>query len=372
MNISQHLDLDNFLKTTWQKKTLLLRQAFIFEQGLISADELAGLACEETVESRIVFANESETDWECEYGYFDESRFSELANNNWTLLVQSVDSYSPVVAELRDKFNFIPKWRLDDVMLSYATKGGGVGPHFDYYDVFLLQTSGSREWKIGQRCDSNSPLRAHEDLKLLKEFTETDTYILEQGDMLYIPAGVAHWGTALSDDCITASIGFRAPSHRELLQGAIEELAHEFKDDQRYTDIDNMSIIDEYLIDDSVKNQLSPIWEHLNKESFIEILTDQLAVQVTEVRDDSFFENHEYSINDIKNFSLRHHHCSRFAYRKFDSKSKKLATLFVNGAARKTDLNTALAICHSDYSKPEQLDYELITELINLGYLLRT
>ena len=213
------ISAEQFLAEYWQKKPLLVRGAITDFEPPIDGDELAGLALEPEVESRLIIG----PDWQMEQGPFNESRFASLPPANWSLLVQAVDLWVPEVAELLGHFNFLPKWRLEDIMASYARIGGSVGPHFDYYDVFLLQGSGRRKWQLGQQCDSTSAMADNSNLKILADFTATDEWILEPGDMLYIPPKVAHWGTAVGD-CTTFSIGFRAPAATEMLDDLATEL----------------------------------------------------------------------------------------------------------------------------------------------------
>lgn len=209
-----------FLATYWQKKPLLIRNAFPNFTGLITPEELAGLACEEEVQSRIV--EEIEGQWHASHGPFDESDFENLPEtpdpqHRWTLLVQSVNHHIPEAAELLSQFNFIPHARLDDLMVSYAPDGGGVGPHFDSYDVFLLQGQGKRIWRISEQTDLS--LVEDAPLRILKNFDTAQEWLVEAGDLLYLPPHLAHWGIAVSDgdtDCMTYSIGFRAPKVQEL------------------------------------------------------------------------------------------------------------------------------------------------------------
>ncbi len=229
------MPIEEFLRDYWQKKPLLIRNAFPGFESPIAPDELAGLALEEEVESRIVL-EQGETPWELRNGPFEEDTFAQLPEKRWTLLVQAVDQWVPEVNQLLDYFRFIPNWRLDDLMISYAPDQGGVGPHFDYYDVFLLQGLGKRHWKLGQMCDNNSPRVEGTRLKILSEFHTTDEWVLEPGDMLYIPPGIAHWGNAQGDDCMTYSIGFRAPSHADILSEIGQEVALNIVDDLRYSD----------------------------------------------------------------------------------------------------------------------------------------
>lgn len=227
-------DIQGFLRDYWQKQPLLIRSPWKAWENPLDGDDLAGLACEEGVEARLVKL--AGTDWEAEHGPFPEDRFGALDRAPWTLLVQAVDQHVPQVAALIDPFRFVPSWRIDDVMVSYATDQGGVGPHFDQYDVFLVQGSGRRRWQIGAACDESTPLLPHDHLRLLANFEPVEEWVLEPGDILYLPPRIAHDGVALGDHCMTYSIGFRAPSRAELIEGWCDELLAALPDDDRYTD----------------------------------------------------------------------------------------------------------------------------------------
>ena len=201
-----------FLARYWQREHLLLRGALPGFSSPLSPDELAGLALEETVESRIVELRR--TGLHVKHGPFEAGDFQ--VENPFTLLVHAVDYCIEAVAGLRKLVDFIPAWRIDDVMVSYGTDGASVGPHFDHYDVFLLQGHGSKRWRIGQQCDASTALLEHPDLCLLRDFQCEHDYVLEPGDMLYVPPGTAHWGVAVGES-ITFSIGFRAPRHKDML-----------------------------------------------------------------------------------------------------------------------------------------------------------
>ncbi len=235
----QDFDTDAFLRDHWQKAPLLIRNPWEAWRNPISPDELAGLACEEDVEARLIMRKRS--DWAVEQGPFSERRFGRLGKQPSTLLVQAVDHHVPEVAALIAPFRFIPNWRIDDVMVSYATDQGGVGPHFDHYDVFLVQGLGKRLWQIGQHCDRNTPLLSHDDLRLLADFDGVEEWVLEPGDMLYVPPGFAHNGVAIGDECMTYSIGFRAPSRSELVSHWCDALLDDLDDDDRYRDPDDMT-----------------------------------------------------------------------------------------------------------------------------------
>ncbi|AOE79949.1 MULTISPECIES: cupin domain-containing protein [Pseudomonas] len=257
-----------FLRDYWQKKPLLIRQAIPDFESPIDADELAGLALEEEVESRLVIEH-GERPWELRRGPFAEDAFSTLPEREWTLLVQAVDQFVPEVAELLEHFRFLPSWRIDDVMISFAAPGGSVGPHFDNYDVFLLQAQGKRNWKIGQMCNSESPLLQHADLRILAEFEESAEWVLEPGDMLYLPPRLAHFGIA-EDDCMTYSVGFRAPSAAEVLTHFTDFLSQYLTDEERYTDADAQPASDPHQIQGDALDRLkSLLAEHMSDERML-------------------------------------------------------------------------------------------------------
>lgn len=233
-----NFDPDIFLRDYWQKKPLLIRNSWDAWCNPLEPDELAGLACEDDVESRLI--TRADHHWTVEHGPIAETRFAALDESAWTLLVQAVDHFVPDVAALIAPFRFIPNWRIDDVMVSYATDGGGVGPHFDQYDVFLIQGLGQRRWQVGAHdadaCTANTPLLQHDDLRLLAAFTPVEDWVLNPGDILYVPPGVAHNGIAVGDDCMTYSIGFRAPARSELIAHFCDYLLSNLQEDDRYTD----------------------------------------------------------------------------------------------------------------------------------------
>ena len=214
-----NLDKEVFLATCWQREPLLVRGALEPFTSPLPADELAGLALEEDVESRIIEYREG--NWQLHHGPFRGEDFQR--DNPWTLLVQAVDHYIPEVARLRQLVDFLPSWRVDDVMVSYAVDGGSVGPHYVNYDVFLLQGEGRRRWRLGQACNSQSPLLPHDTLRILRDFECSREYLLEPGDILYVPPGIAHWGIA-EGECTTFSIGFRAPRINDMVSRWADDL----------------------------------------------------------------------------------------------------------------------------------------------------
>jgi 50S ribosomal protein L16 3-hydroxylase len=230
------MPLETFLAQYWQKKPVVIRNAIKDFAPIIEADELAGLACEEEVESRLIIQENDQDQWSMQHGPLQEEDFANLPQSHWTLLVQAVDHWHPQASEFLKQFDFIPQWRIDDLMISYASQGGGVGPHYDNYDVFLVQATGTREWQYGGIFDEHSPRTNNTELMLLADWQAQTTVTLNPGDMLYIPPKVGHNGTALSDDCTTYSVGFRAPSHSEALINFSDFVANDLSSELRYSD----------------------------------------------------------------------------------------------------------------------------------------
>lgn len=254
----------HFLRDYWQKRPLLIRNAFPDFVSPLSPDDLAGLACMQGALARIVTRNTrasksssrpgngrdpeprtGKTDsglrndgkWKVLAGPFDDATFAGIPKSHWTLLVQDVDKWDADTAALLAAFDFIPSWRIDDVMISYAVDGGGVGAHVDQYDVFLLQGSGQRRWSIDTRPHPSTAFREDVELKLLREFHPTHTWTLDPGDMLYLPPGVPHDGIAMGE-CMTFSIGMRAPAAGELLFDFAAHVAETLPESQRFADPD--------------------------------------------------------------------------------------------------------------------------------------
>ncbi len=216
----------NFMKRHWQKRPLVIRQAIPGFVPVLNRTQLFDLAGRDDVESRLV--RQHTKGWGLKSGPFTRRALPGLKTPEWTLLVQGVDAQHAGVRQLMDQFRFVPDARLDDVMISYAALGGGVGPHFDSYDVFLLQAKGRRRWTISAQKDLT--LQAGAPLKILQNFTGEQTFDLEPGDMLYLPPRYAHDGVAL-DECMTYSIGFTAPKKQELALALIQRMADGMDED---------------------------------------------------------------------------------------------------------------------------------------------
>ncbi|MBV1959533.1 MAG: cupin domain-containing protein [Pseudomonadales bacterium] len=224
-----------FLNEYWQKKPLLIRGAWPGFNSPISPDELSTLACDEQVESRLIVEKDFESPWQVLYGPLNPSIFPTLPKTNWTLLVTDLEKHLPEMSAIVDQFRFIPDWRIDDLMVSFAPEGGSVGPHWDTYDVFLLQGLGHRRWQISDLDLSDNNYLEGVDLRIMERFTAQQEWVLEPGDMLYLPPHVGHHGVA-QDDCMTFSIGFRAPTIRDMLVDYSDNCVQGLTDSSRYTD----------------------------------------------------------------------------------------------------------------------------------------
>lgn len=222
---------EKFLADYWQKKPLIIKNAFENFEDLIEPDELAGLAMEEFIESRIIAKPDSS--WQVKHGPFED--FSEYGESNWTLLVQAVNHWNDNVQNLIKPFSFLPYWRIDDVMVSFSTPNGGVGPHLDQYDVFILQGMGKRRWRVGLPDSSLKTICPHEDLKQVSDFTAVIDEVTEAGDLLYIPPNHPHDGVAI-DNALNYSVGFQAPSSKELTAGFADFLIDQNLGEARIND----------------------------------------------------------------------------------------------------------------------------------------
>ncbi|MEH6578548.1 MAG: cupin domain-containing protein [Amphritea sp.] len=254
-----------FLAEYWQKKPLVIRQGFIDFKDLLTPDEMAGLACDELVESRRVYKQDGE--WQAEFGPFES--YEHLGETDWTLIVQALNNWLPEANNLINCFDFIPRWRLDDVMVSYGTPGGGVGPHIDLYDVFICQGSGRRRWRVGDR-GPHKEFAAHPALLHTENFDPIIDVELLPGDILYIPPGFPHDGISL-ENSMSFSVGYRTASARDMHSALADylidnELAH-----QQIEDPDRLASKHSGLIDARDFTRI--------KQQLIDVLDDQLISQ---------------------------------------------------------------------------------------------
>ncbi len=298
------LTQQQFLTQYWQKKPLLIRQAWEKIDAVLNAEELAGLACEQDIESRLIQEFGENGPWQVKHGPFTEADFTSLPETHWTLLVQDVDKHVPELNDIMAKFNFIPDWRRDDLMVSYAPEGGSVGPHTDGYDVFLLQAQGTRRWQISQEPLSEAEFIDGLDLKILNTFEADDEWELQPGDMLYLPPHFAHHGVALND-CITFSIGFRAPTQLELLDAFMHSLMEREAGQLRYRDPGLQVCDDDKYIDIAAlrrfKQSLVNCIEHAD-----DVLMDAVGRLLTETKpslellaDELMSESEGFSLSEL-------------------------------------------------------------------------
>lgn len=380
--------IDKFLSEYWQKKPLFIRDALPNITSPVSAEVLAGLACEEEVESRIIIQHQNDSKWDLLHGPFQEETFAKLPESHWTLLVQAVDHWVPEAAKFLNQFNFIPRWRIDDLMISYASDNGGVGPHYDNYDVFLVQTDGKRKWEIGEQYDESSTLIENVPVSILSEFKAIDSWILEPGDILYVPPGYGHNGIAVGDDCITCSIGFRAPSHTEILREYTDHISENISDAMRYNDANLVEQINTGEISKQALDKVQKILqEYLNDTAsvsdwFGRYITTPKYSQVDErMRGASNTDNPSSNIYSSEHVDkhLKASGCffrnesSRFAYISTEGTHK----LFVDGECISTleDTNPLIeTLCSEIEYKSDMFSHtdnnmKLLAELLQLGAL---
>ncbi|ENU20343.1 hypothetical protein F994_01402 [Acinetobacter bohemicus ANC 3994] len=267
--MSQPLDIlggitaEQFLAEYWQKKPLLVRNALPEIANLLEPNDVMELALDENITARLIKQKDKDPNqWSVKSSPLIKADFQKMPKL-WTLLVQAVDHYSFDLAELWKKFPFIPQWRRDDIMVSYAQKGGSVGQHFDFYDVFLVQGYGHRRWQLGQMCDAESEFVAGQPLKLLPEMDVNFDEVLAPGDLLYVPPGLSHYGVA-EDECLTYSFGFRMPNVAEMM----DRVSDKFADDQLLKN----------PLTDIIRDKISPIGQISQAE--LEYLKTKLLAQL--------------------------------------------------------------------------------------------
>lgn len=267
--MSQPLDVlggitaEQFLAEYWQKKPLLVRNALPEIENILVPDDVMELALDENITARLIKQKDKDPNqWSVKSSPLIKADFQKMPKL-WTLLVQAVDHYSFDLAELWKKFPFIPQWRRDDIMVSYAQKGGSVGKHFDFYDVFLVQGYGHRRWQLGQMCDAETEFVAGQPLKLLPDMDVNFDEVLAPGDLLYVPPGLSHYGVA-EDDCLTFSFGFRMPNVAEMMDRVSDKFAADQLLKNPLTDI--------------LRDKISPIGQITQNE--LEYLKTELLAQL--------------------------------------------------------------------------------------------
>ncbi|MDO6711811.1 cupin domain-containing protein [Aliiglaciecola sp. 2_MG-2023] len=285
----------HFLTEYWQKKPLVIRKAFSDFVDPLDEHELAGLAQEEEVDSRIISKKQGK--WSNSPGPFSD--FTPYCIGDWSLLVQSVDHYIPEAKMLLDSFDFIPNWRVDDLMVSYSEANGGVGPHVDQYDVFIIQGRGSRRWQVGANKHHDS-IQPAKNLKQITGFDPIIDEVLEPGDLIYIPPGFPHNGVAITS-CLNYSVGFRAPTQRELLDGFVDYAQAKNLFNLRYSDPDLTLRDSRFEIKPSEIEKLKNMFNQMINSVHFD---DFIATYFTETKDVDMYEadlTENYSLNEIVN-----------------------------------------------------------------------
>ena len=340
------ISIKNFLEDYWQKKPYLIRNAVPHFQSPLSADELAGLACEEGVSSRLIIEKDGATPWQVIYGPLEETIFSTLPASHWTLLVSDVEKLLPELAGIIDKFRFIPDWRIDDLMISYAPNGGSVGPHVDEYDVFLLQAEGHRRWQINTEQVSDDNFVPGLELRIMKQFNVEHEWVLAPGDLLYLPPGIAHYGMAL-DDCMTYSIGFRAPSYADMMVSFVEHLSESIPKKLRYGDPNLSEQENPGEITPGAINQVKEALDNILRSGSNEFIQwfgcyiTESKVDVALIPEDGI-DNVDVWLQDFrKNRQFTRHPASRFAYITVGDH----AQFFVDGESYKVQNLFAQRLC---------------------------
>jgi 50S ribosomal protein L16 3-hydroxylase len=371
------LSITDFLSEYWQKKPLLIKAGFKHFTDPLSANELAGLALEEDIESRVVSCIKQK--WDMQNGPFED--FSGFGEKNWTLLVQAVDHWHPQAAKLLDPFRFIPNWRIDDLMVSFSAPGGGVGPHLDQYDVFIIQGEGKRHWRVGMPDSSLQQLCPHPRLLQVSAFTACIDAITEPGDILYIPPGCPHDGISI-ENSLNYSVGFRAPAQKDLLTGLADHLIDHDINGTRFTDAGRQPAVSVGAINETDLAKVQQLLTTLAADSTM--LPHWFGSLITRAKHELDLNEPDphYGSEEIAEYLEEGSVLSRTGglrccYYQHTEHSDIL--LFINGdqfTLPATELTTARLLCdYTALASTENLHFSqlperlmLITNLINQGY----
>ena len=360
-NISQQ----TFMEEYWQKKPLLIRQAFPDFESPITADELAGLACEEEVNSRIVMEKDGEHPWFPIFGPMSDEIYSSMPETHWSLIVNDLEKYLPELSWIIDSFRFIPEWRLDDLMISYAADHGSVGPHIDLYDVFILQGQGKRRWQINSQEVTEENQIKETPLRIQKDFQAEEEWIIEPGDMLYLPPGVSHHGVSLGES-LSYSIGFRATSHADLVNEFISHITQNLSPKLTYQDPDQSIQQHPNEIKQDALERVTEIFKEYLQPNHPELqrwfgcfVSDTKASVATEP------EEACNSIEELKELTgtgtLSRHPASRFAF----AQNPDNTLLFIDGEDYEVNPDFAKSLC-----KQRQIDLDELLAIADKDELL--
>ncbi|MDP5137041.1 cupin domain-containing protein [Rheinheimera baltica] len=371
------ISVTEFLQEYWQKKPLLIKGGFKGFTDPLSADELAGLAMEEDIESRIVSCINQQ--WDMHTGPFED--FNQFGEKDWTLLVQAVDHWHPDAAKLLDPFRFIPNWRIDDLMVSFSAPGGGVGSHLDQYDVFIIQGQGKRHWRIGMPDNSLQQICPHPRLLQVTPFTACIDVITEPGDILYIPPGCPHDGISI-ENSLNYSVGFRAPAQKDLLTGLTDHLIDHDISGVRFSDEGREASTSIGAITDSDLSQVQKLLQQLVSDNAI--LPSWFGCLITRAKHelDTNEPDPHYGAEEIEEYISEGSVLSRTGGLRccyYQHTSSTDILLFINGdqiTLPATELETAQLLCNFTELTSEQNKHfnqsserlMLLTSFINQGY----
>lgn len=340
-----NMSRQTFMEEYWQKKPLLIRQAFADFKTPITADELAGLACEEDVDSRIVMEKDGEHPWFPIFGPMSDEIYGSMPETHWTLVVNDMEKYLPELAWIVDRFRFIPEWRLDDLMISYAADAGSVGPHVDLYDVFLLQGEGRRRWQISTQPVTEDNQIEETPLRIQKDFTAEEEWIVEPGDMIYLPPGVSHHGVSLGES-LSYSIGFRATSHADMASDFINHITNNLSPQLTYRDPDQSIQEHSNEIKSDALERVTEIFKQYLRPDHPE-LQRWFGRFVSDTKSDVITEPEQEvdSIEELQQLAntgiLKRHTASRFAF----VQNPENTLLFVDGEDYEVNAEFAKALC---------------------------
>jgi len=343
------------------------------------------MACEEGIESRLIIGTADNSHWSVEHGPLNEERFGSLPDQYWTILVQDVDKYLPKAAALVDQFRFLPSWRIDDLMISYAEDQGSVGPHTDSYDVFLIQLQGKRLWKISDKIYTDDDLIADSEIRVLDNFEQSEEWLLKPGDILYLPPHIAHWGIA-QGPCMTGSVGFISPNQEQLFNAWADFTADKLVDPGLYHDPGITLTEHPAEIDDDAIKRVSELLKQAidtSPDHLRQMLGELVSQTKPSLLDTIQVPEHEITVDEllsrVKTTAYFPHPGLRIYYSLTDNKNKVL--VFYNGES--TEMTVELLpfiqiLCEKKHfnagtfnpwsDTPESI--ELLVNLINQGYLL--
>ncbi len=376
MDITQALPLlgglspQQFMKRHWQKKPLLVRQALSNFKPLLDRSALFELASSDDAQARLIVQEPGAT-WRLEHGPFQRIGLPSFKQPGWTMLVQGVDLHHDAVHALMNRFRFVPDARLDDLMISYATDQGGVGPHFDSYDVFLLQAQGRRRWRIGRQKDLS--LQSNVPLKILANFQPEEEFVLDPGDMLYLPPRYAHDGIA-QGECMTYSIGFRIPNRGELARELLQRLAEDAEDEvgvALYRDADQVAV--------EQPAEMPPKMLEFARSAMLDALKDPgamgraLGEYMTEPKPNVWFVTSQTRAADSATLRNTGIHLDRRSKMLFDEQHIYINGESFNAAGRDADLMRSLAnhrfLCELDFKRLSGQARTLIDDWLDAGWL---